>query len=254
MISMERKRIKAGIRALQFARSEENIAPFSGMKEQVLKACEQKNSGRVFPNRKENRKSRLRFLWKPALAAACLLLAVSVYSAVAPVPKSNANGFLRRFQIFAGGALKTNAAVAPPEKKGTLPKTAPGTLKDMETLKAAHEALGLTVLVPSQLPAGMTLEVTKTSGADDLLSQIQYSYKDQDETLDFTIMEIADQGGTAIFVETIDRPTPVGTFVVWGSGTAWNAVAVCGSSQVTIRGTMDKDAFLNILDGLREVN
>ncbi len=254
MISVEKKRIESGIRALQFTRAEESIMPISCMKEQVLKACELMQSGKARPNRKENRKSRPRLLWSAALAAACLLIAISVYSALAPVPLSNANGFLRRAQIWAGGVLKTNAVVEPPEKKGALPGADKGNSKDMEALRDAHEAYGLTVLMPSQLPAGMTLGEIDTSGADEFLSNIQYTYKNQNDTLDFDIMEIADQSGTSIFVETIERQTPVGTFIVWGSDTGWFAVAVCGNSQVNIRGTMDKDTFLKILDGLQVAN
>jgi hypothetical protein len=251
---MKKKRIEAGIRALQFAGAEQDIAPFSDMKEQVLKACSLRQNDNGQESQRAKRKAGLRLAIRAALAAACVLLVVSVYSAIAPIPKSNANGFMRQVQIWAGGVLKTNALVAPPEKKGALPETMPGGGKDMQTLKEAHEAFGLTVLAPSQLPAGMTLGEVKTSGPDELLSSIQYSYGNQIDTLDFEITEIADQGGTAIFVETIDRPTPVGTFTVWGGDTGWNALAVCGSSQVTIRGTLDKETFLKILDGLREVN
>lgn len=254
MISMKRKRIEAGIRALQFAGAEQDIAPISGMKEQVLAACRLRESGRVQEHPRSKGKAGLRLFIKAALAAACVLLVVSVYSAIAPVPNSNANGFLRSFQIWAGGVLKTHAAVKPPEKKGALPETAPGGGKDMEALKEAHDAYGLTVLVPSQLPAGMTLKEVKTSGAEEMLSSIQYSYKDQFDTLDFKSEEMADQGGMAIFVETIEYETPAGAFTVWNDGINWSAVAVCGSSQVTIRGSMDKEAFLNILDSLREVN
>jgi hypothetical protein len=251
---MERKRVVAGIRALQFVRAEKNIAPFSSMKEQVLEACELKQGGKAWYCQKENRKSRQGFIWRAALAGACLLIAVSVYSALAPVPTSTANSFLRRAQIWAGGILKTNAVVAPPEKKGALPEAAPGSSKDTIALKEAHDTYGLAVLSPTKLPAGMTLGEIEISGADEFLSKIHYTYKNQNDTLDFTIMEIADQMGTAIFVETIEYPTPVGTFIVWGNDTGWNAVAICGNSQVNIQGTMDKDTFLHILDGLLEVN
>ena len=252
MISMERKRIEAGIRALQFAGAENDIVPLSCMKEQVLTACALRQSGHVSKKPHAKRKAGLRLACRAALAAACLVLMVSVYSAIAPVPKSHANGFLRRFQIWAGGVLKTNITVDPPEKKGALPDTSKGSGNDMESLKEAGHAFGLTVLVPSQLPAGMVLGDIKTPEANEPFSRIHYSYKNQDETLDFESMEIADQGGTAIFVETIEYPAPAGTFTVWDSGTAWNALALCGSSQVSIRGSMDKETFLRILDGLRE--
>ncbi len=251
---MERKRIEAKVRTLQFAKAEENIMPFSDMKEQVLKACEQRLNGHAHLNQREKSKSRLRLIRGAVLAAACLFIAVSVYAVLDPVPVSNANSFLRRAQIWVGDVLKVDVAVVPPEEKGVIPDAAPGDGEGITALKEFQEAYGLTILIPTQLPAEMTLGEIKTSGPDDYLAKIQYSYQDQNDTLDIIIKEVADASGMGIFVKTIEHQTPVGTFIIWASANGWDAVTISGSSDVYIRGTMDKDAFITILDGLRAID
>lgn len=254
MINIERKKIETSIRALQFARAEEAITPFTDRREQVLRAVRLRQGGDVQANLRKKRIAGLRVIRSAALAAACLLIVVSVYSALAPVPVSNANSFLRRAQILIGGVLKVNVSVEPPEKRGALPGASRGNQEEDTALKEAHEALGLTVLMPTQLPGGMTLGEIKTSGADDTLSSIQYSYQGQDNMLIIFIEEIADSMGMSFNEETIEYLTPVGTFFVWGSDTGWFARAISGNSSVFIRGTMDKDAFMKILDSLREID
>ena len=254
MNSMERKRLEARLRALQFARAEENIMPFSGMKEQVLKACELRPDDKARMNRRERKKAGLPLILRVALAATCLLLGISVYSALAPVPVSNANSFLRRAQLFVGNVLKVDAAVEPPEKMKDISGELPGGEGDIAALKAFQEQYGLTLLRPAQLPAQMTLGEIKASGADDHLAKIEYGYQNRSDTLRITVEELADAGGMGIFAETTEYAAPVGTFYVWGADTGWYAAAIIGGSNVLIRGTMGKDAFLMILDGLREVH
>jgi hypothetical protein len=251
MNSMERKRIEAKVRALQFAKAEENIMPISSMKEYVLTSYKSRLNGN---HRGKSERIGLRLIRSVVLAAACLLMAVCVYAALDPVLVSNANSFLRRAQIWVNSALKTDIVMEPPEKKGALLAAAPDNKEDTAALKEIHETLGLTVLQPTQFPAGMTLKDVKTSGADEVLSKVRYSYRNLNDTLEFNIMEIGDQMGASIFAENIEHKTPVGTFFVWGDDLGWNAVVVCGSSYINIRGTLSKDEFLRMLDGLREVN
>ncbi len=245
--------IEAKIRALQFAKVEGELMPFSGMKEQVLISCEHRRSGDEKGKHREKRKAGLRLVGSVVILAACLLIAVSVYAVLDPVPVSNANSFMRHARIWAGNVLKLDVKVEPPEKKEVLSTAAPGESEGTAALKEFAQAHGLTVLLPTKLPDGMTLGDLKASVPDDFRAGIQYVYKDQKDTLEFTIKEVADAGGRAIFVETIEQETSVGTFIVWASATGWDAATISGSSDVYIKGTMDKDTFLTILDGLHAV-
>ena len=253
MNKKERKRIAAQVRALQFAQAEGNIMPFSGMREQVLKACQTRLSGQAQADHREKEKSRLRLILRVALVAACLLIGMSVYAVLDPVPVSNANSFLRRAQIWIGNVLKANVAVEPPEKKEGIPDAAPSGRKDFAALKELQKAYGLMVLTPTQLPAGMILGEIKTSGADDYVVKLQYSYQDQNNVLNITVEEVADAAERSMFDGTVEYPASVGTFYVWGTGTGWNASAISGNSSISIKGTMEKEAFFKILDGLRAV-
>ncbi len=255
MNNRERKTIEAKVRALQFAQSERNITPLSEMKEQVLKACETRLYGKARRRPAEkNNKARLRLILRAALAAACLLMVISVYSLLDPVPISNANSFLRRAQIWIGNVLKVDVAVEPSEKKGVVSGAEPDHSEDISALKDFQEAHGLTVLYPTQLPAGMALGEIKSSGPEDYAAKIAYSYQSQNKALHITIEELPDTGRVSIFAETMEYAVPAGTFYVWEDGTGWHAMAISGSSNIYIGGTMDKDTFFMILDGLRAVH
>ena len=256
--SMERKKLETKVRALQFVRMGESIMSFSGMKEQVLKACALRINGQAQADQRQKRKARLRLYRRVALATACLLIGVCVYSVLDPVPVSTASTFFSRAKVWIGDILQLDIAMdAPPPSESqnrvveTLPQTA-----DCKTIEEVYAAYGLTVYEPTEIPSGMKLGRVEATVADEDLILFSYRYAaDENNMVVFTIEPMPDAVGISFPPDSIIHTAPAGEFYVWKTPSGWRqGTMFTNESIVSVRGTLSQDAFLKMLDTLRTVN
>ena len=260
MNAIEKIKLEKKVRLLAFEEAEEKLLPFADMKENVLRACAQRMQ--TAENRRENRKARLRNTRRVALATACLLVGVCVFSVLAPVPVSTANGFLRKAQIWVGGLLQLNVSYGPPEmygersgEYGAMP-TGYQEKSNWASLQEIRDTYGVNLLEPATEAGTWTLDTAKAVGeGEERFIEFFYSFTRQDIVLTFTYGSVADEMGSAIFVEDVlPYTTPAGDFYTWSTEEKQYAQIILDGRLVSVISDMPKDAFLKTLDGLRAVN
>ncbi len=260
MNAIEKAKLEQKIRLLAFEEAEEKLLPFAGMKENVLRTYAQRIE--AAENRRENRKARLSNTRRVALATACLLVGVCVFSVLAPVPVSTANGFLRQAQIWIGGLLQLNISYGPPEmygersmEYGVMPEGYQEK-SNWASLQEIRDTYGVNLLEPSNEAGAWTLDNAKAVGEDEVrFILFFYAFTRADNYLSISYDPEADEMGTAIFAEdAMEYAAPAGTFYTWSIEDTQYAKIISGRRLITVISNLQKDAFLKTLDGLHGVN
>lgn len=212
----------------------------------------------VLLNQKQKRKARLRLVRRGALATACLLIGVCVYSVLDPVPSSTANSFFSRARGWIGNVLNLNLGMDAPPPSDFVSHVVeiPPQNADCKTIEEVRAAYGLTVYEPTQLQEGMKLGKVQANIADGDLIDFSYRYQaDEDNWVIFSVQPMPDEADISFPEDSFNHTSPVGEFRVFKSASGrWLAVAFTKESILNIKGTLDKDDFLKMLDTLRTVN
>lgn len=226
-----------------------------GMEVRVPEELERSN---VSLNQKQKRKARLRLARRGALATACLLIGVCVYSVLDPVPSSSATGLFSRVRGWIGNVLNLDLGmdVPPPSDMVNHMADIPVQKSDCKTIEEVKAAYGLTVYEPAQLQEGMKLGDVQANISDGDLIDFSYRYQaDEDNWIIFTIQPMPDEVDMSFPEDSFSHTSPAGEFSVFKTVSGrWLAVAFTKESIVNIKGTLSKDDFLIMLDTLRPVH
>lgn len=228
---------------------------FPGMEQRVAEALEPVSIPAV---KRQKRKARLRLVRRGALATACLLIGVCVYSVLDPVPSGTANSFLSRARGWIGNVLNLDWGMDAPPPSDMVNHMAdiPVQKADCKTIEEVNSAYGLTVYEPTQIQEGMKLGKVQANISDGDLIDFSYRYEaDENNRIIFNIQPMPDEVEMSFPEDTFTHTSPVGEFNVFHAASGrWLAVAFTRESIVNITGTLSKDDFLNMLDTLRPVN
>jgi hypothetical protein len=209
-------------------------------------------------DRRQKRKARLRLARRVALATVCLLAGVCVYSVLMPAPVSAANGFFGGVMVWAGNLLKPNNTMdaPPPSDFENSIVDIPVQKADCKTIEEVHAAYGLTVYEPTQIPESMKLGKVQANLTDGDLIDFSYRYAADDKNMVlFSIAPKPDSMNLTYPEDAIAHSAPVGDFTVWKTKSGWwSAMSLTDDSLLNIKGTLDKDAFLTMLNTLRPVS
>ena len=231
--------------------------PFPGMKEQVPQACGLPPNGRAQADRKQKRKAKLRQARRGALATACLLIGVCVFSVLDPVLVRAASGYVSRARAWVGNVLKLDDAMGmpPPSDFQSRVEETPVERGGYKTVEEIGAAYGLTVYEPTQIPGGGKPGSVEAFIAGGGFVSLRYRYDaDGAFLLQFAIEPKGDSQQLSFPEDAFLHAAPAGEFSVFEAVSGgWYAVAITQESIVSIHGKMDKDAFLNTLDTLRAV-
>jgi hypothetical protein len=237
---------------------EGDVMSFSGLGNRVPEVCEHVGQTQVISWQK--RKARLRLVRRGALATACLLIGICVFSVIDPVPVYTASGILSRAQNWIGGVFWPDETkdMPPPPPSDFLSSVAetPIELSDYKTIEEVYSAYGLTVYEPTQIPGSMKLSNVEADIVDSDFVSLRYRYgADGDFLVLFTIQPKGDSQQLSFPDDAFKHMAPVGKFTVFEAVSGgWYAIAVTDESIVSIQGKMEKDAFLETLDTLRVVH
>lgn len=228
---------------------------FSGMEERAAEVPEHANAPL---NQKQKRKARLRLARRVALATVCLLIGVCVYSVLDPVPVSFAGSLFVSAKVWVSSMLNLNAAMdaPPPSDLVNHYVDIPPQKSDCKTIEEVNAAYGLTVYEPVQIPETMKLGEVQANISDGDLIDFSYRYAaDEDNWVIFNIQPMPDEVDMSFPEDSFNHTSPVGEFNVWETPSGRQfATAFTKESIMTVRGTLGKDDFLNMLDTLRPVN
>ncbi len=229
----------------------------SGMEERVPKAWEAAN---VPEDHRQKRKARLRFARRGALATACLLIGVCVFSVLDPAVLRTASSLFSSTPFDISGVVYPNdASGAPPPPPSDFVNhmaDIPPQIADCKTIEEVHATYGLTVYEPTQIPESMKLKEVQANISDGDLNDFSYRYEaDEDNMVIFNIQPMPDGVDMSFPEDSYYHTAPVGEFNVWETPSGWQlATAFTKESIMTVRGTLSKDDFLNMLDTLRPVS
>ena len=259
MNAIEKAKLEQKIRLLAFEEAEGMLTPFADMRENVLRACAERID--AVESGLEKRKARLSNTRRVALATACLLVGVCVFSVLAPVPVSTANGFLRQAQIWIGGLLQLNISYGPEEysavskQKGIMP-AGYQEKSNWSSLQEIRETYEVNLLEPSSEADAWSLESAKAIGEGDVrFLEFFYAFAQADHYLNFRYGPMSDDMGSGIFAEDVaSYETPAGTFYTWSIEGKQFAQIILDGRIVTVKSDLQKDEFLKTLDSLRSIN
>jgi hypothetical protein len=209
-------------------------------------------------DQRQKRKARLYLVRRGALATACLLIGVCVYSVLDPVPLGTANSFFSRARGWIGNVLNLDLGMDAPPPSDFVNSVVdiPPQMADCKTIEEVHAAYGLTVYEPAQIQEGMKLCKVQANIADGDLIDFSYRYEaDEDNWIIFTVQPMPDEADISFPEDSFSHTSPAGEFRVFKTASGrWLAVAFTKESILNIKGTLSKDGFLKMLDTLRQVN
>jgi hypothetical protein len=234
--------------------------PSSDTEEQFAEVYELQVNGQAQSDHRQKRKARLRFARRGALATACLLIGVCVFSVLDPAAMRTASSYFSSTQIDLSGVIYPNdASGAPPPPPSDFishEEETPVEHRDFKNIEEIHAAYGVTVYEPTQMIGSMKPVNVEAIVSDGWLTMLGYKYGADENFIVYIIITPSGDTPDLNFPEdTFLHTAPAGEFNVHKAvSSGWFATAYTGESIVSIHGKMEKDDFLSMLDTLRIVN
>lgn len=255
MKKIDQQKIEAKVRALEF---EPLLDDTVRMDEIKKRAYEEYMRRQLAAKEKPKSYNRLRRRVMVAVAAAVGIMVISfVYSAIAPVPVSSANNFVRRAAIWINNTLQMGIEFSVPVNDGAqIEQPAIEETVVYSSIQEAVKALGepLVGFVPSA-DTDIQLERIEAVTTSPQIRTVQTDYEVSTYSMMIKQTTLGDENDIAPLMPDVALiDSSIGQISIWETDTTMRAMTVCNGNLIQIRSDMPYDEFVTRVGSLQLLN